>query len=207
MKNLGADFFGKPKEAKSKDVLTLGFDLSTLLEITSDDNFLEEIKNALNVLSEDSTINPKRSVLLEVFVNYLNEIIIPLYDKISVRFYVASVEEKKALLEKLFSDNSLCFKMVRNFFSRSTGEEIQKLFGEIVKKGFVNSKTIIIQSAHECLASLKNEIRSHYGKDYFLIFQVNTSLLGGMLIYKDGVIQDSSWLGKISALKNFRRER
>ncbi len=44
--------------------------------------------------------------------------------------------------------------------------------------------------------SLHSEVQKHY-PGYYLIFSVNTSLIGGMRCFKDGHMYDASWLSQV----------
>lgn len=200
LNRLGHDFFSK--EEKTLDALD--FDGTDLLILKSEKDFLIDFKKALSLLTLSSNSKKEESALLKCFTTYLSNNIIPVFDKISVKFFIANADEKTTLLEKIFTDQGKFIGLLKNFLGISTIEESHRVFSMIAKKAYLQTQNVIIQSAAECTPSLKNEIRKHFGQKTYVAFQVNSSLLGGMLVYNDGRIIDSSWLGKISSLRKLK---
>jgi len=169
-------------------------------EKADDPKFLEDLKEALLALSSSSQkiIDNK---LLKGFSEFVNSKIIPVFDKISIKFFIASLSDRKVLLKKVFATDDLFHKTLRSLLLNASNEEAQGMFSEIFKKGNPGGSLVKIQSAREATVVLKNEIRQEYGKESFVVFQVNTRLLGGLLVYKDGKISDFSWRGRVNSLK------
>jgi len=175
-----------------------------LMKSESYSDLLNYVKKTLLNLEEDYLFSKEENILLKSYFNFITKEVIPVFDKISVRFYIASKEDKELLLEKVFTNDGLFFKSFCSFLTIASSEEAQDLFVSLAQKVKGGNRIITIQSARECNPALKSEIRSHFGEDHFVVFQVNTRLLGGMLIYKNGEIVDSSWLGKVNALKHIK---
>jgi len=207
LSKLDRDFFEKSSGEKENLLKNYSFIRNEefkkhLMGTTSFDEFLKEVKKALLLFDAETSFDDDVQIVLLDYYDFLLEKIVPVLDKISVKFFVASKEDKLALLEAIFPEKGLFFDNLKSLLLVSSNEEVQELFSIISKKINKTGSLIKIQSARECSPSLKGEIRSQYGENYFVTFQVNTRLLGGMLIYKDGKITDSSWIGKIHALKS-----
>lgn len=173
---------------------------SSLLNTKDFDEFLRAVKDVVLSL-KDLELITSTSPLLKNFVTFVSKEIIPIVDKLSVNFFIADTRSKKIILDKILEDKGMFNTILKYFLEETSNEESQKVFFQILGKVNPKQKQITIQSARDCGPSLKTDIRSHYGNDYFVFFQVNTNILGGMIIYKDGEIQDLSWMGKLNNLQ------
>jgi len=203
---LGSDFYEKT-DIEKKSLLEKVTGLSveskkSIANINSVEYFLKTVKDTLLFLEAEISFKKESTFLIEAYFNFIKKEVVPTFDKVSVNFFIASKENKRLLLGKIFSKNTLFFKTLCSFLITASNEETQEVFSNLAKK--VNNELLIIQSARECNPLLKEEIRNKFGEKSFVLFQVNTRLLGGMLTYRNGKIIDSSWLGKVNSLKNIK---
>jgi len=206
LSELNNDFFVKSSTDKesilNNSSLTSNKEIKEyLIKTSSFNDFLKDVKEDLLLLNAEALFSNNKKPILSGYYEFLSLNVIPVLDKISVKFFVASKEDKMSLLKIIFNNNGIFFDNLKSFLLSASNEEEQEIFSIIAKKINKTISLIKIKSARECTPSLKTEIRNHFGENYFVIFQVNTRLLGGMLVYKDGKINDSSWIGKINALK------
>ncbi len=85
---------------------------------------------------------------------------------------------------------------------RNHGE--QDLEKEILRftERFPGVSRIRVQTALPLSTEEKNRIRDHFNKEgalYYITFTVDSSLLGGMRIFKDGALFDVSWARQIGS--------
>lgn len=76
---------------------------------------------------------------------------------------------------------------------------------QIFLKDILNAPFILVQTAAPITPEFKGEIRTNFKKAYplaFPIFQVNSSLLGGLKIFLNGEVYDHTWLNKIDRIYN-----
>ncbi len=172
------------------------------LKVEDKEVFLESVKKALLLFSSEGS-DKDDNIILKAFFDFLRVQVIDVFDKVSIKFFVASKEEKTMLLDRLFPRDELFFKSLKPFLIIASSEEFQEILTTIFQKAYPERSLVTIQSARECSSSLKEEIRQNFEKDSLVIFQVNRRLLGGMLVYKNGEIQDLSWLGRVNNLKNY----
>lgn len=201
LQSLGGDFFNMPAQEKEKKVRDLTFDALDLLKISDEESLFTLTKQGLLALDHESTFEYEENPLLFAFNKYLRSSIVPIYDKLATTFFIESSQEKEAVLDQSFADSSNFSILFKLFLQHASNEEVSMLLTKIFKSSHPAGGIIIVQSARECSPELKFEVREKYGENNFVIFQVNTRLLGGLLIYQDSKISDTSWLGKVNALK------
>ena len=160
------------------------------------------IKESINFLAETNNLELESTEGLKVFVNFLEEKVVPEIDKIPATFFVDSVKNKRDFLQKNISHSGLMWNVLCNLLTTCSFEELQSELSNLVLRVYPNRFSLLIQSARECEPKLKLEIRSYNKDKFYVSFQIQKSLLGGMRVYANSVLQDASWLGRISLLKS-----
>ena len=174
--------------------------LISLLE-NSEDNFLLAVKDSILFFQKEHFSSPSCTDLLNAFAHYIEKEILPIIDALPISFFITTNEEKEKILDSLCPKGYLSKNILHTFLLSASYEETQDILKNIILKIHPEKENIIVQSAREISPEIKGQIRKTFGEKAAVTFQVHRSLLGGMLIYKNGEIMDSSWIGKITALK------
>ena len=170
--------------------------------VENESMFIQALKESSMFFEKVHYKTDLSQLLLTEYKKYIEKNILPLLDMIPVSFFMRTDEKKYEELKDIFSENTISSKIIRNVFVQSSYEEIQKFLKNIIVKISPKTNNVIIQSARECSGELKKEIRNNFGATSIVSFQVNKNLLGGVLVYQNGKLTDSTWLGKIQALKD-----
>lgn len=76
---------------------------------------------------------------------------------------------------------------------------------QVFLKDILNTPFILVQTTFPITPEFKGEIREYFRKEFslaFPVFQVNSSLLGGLKIFLNGEVYDHTWLNKIDRIYN-----
>lgn len=136
--------------------------------------------------------------LAKQFMTYLRKELMPAFDALPQDLDILSVKDKEVVLDKLSSQGS-AEKYLAYLLSSSTTRQVQSGLAALVRKLAPDMGHVVVKSPVALQGDLKQEIRKHLKED-FVVFLTDTSLLGGMLIYRNGQLIDNSWLGRIKSL-------
>lgn len=136
--------------------------------------------------------------LAKQFMAYLQKELMPAFDALPLDLDLLSIRDKEQILDKLGEQGS-AQKYLAYLLGTSTTREVQSALSALVKKIAPEMGHVVVKSPVALPGMLKQDIRKHLKAD-FVIFLVDTSLLGGLLIYRNGQLIDNTWLGRIKSL-------
>jgi F0F1-type ATP synthase delta subunit len=169
--------------------------------ISIEEKSLEDIADALKYIQGTPSLNKKTPELVINFAKELESKTAHYLDKLDSQFDLESQEKKESILNDLIKGDDLFSKTNKQVILNNSFAKIQTELAQIITQ-VTGKERVVIQSARECSTQVKEEIRTKYQTNGFVVFQINKSLLGGMKIYHEQKLIDSSWYGKILALKN-----
>lgn len=165
-------------------------------------DILLETKESIIFLGSDSNADLNSTKILKSFADYFESEVIPEIDKLSAGHFVLSVSEKKQVLKETLTQKGLLWNTLRNTLVTCSFEELQSELTRLILSVYPNRSSLLIQSARECDLKLKTEIRYTNREKFYVQFQIQKGLLGGIRIYANSALVDASWLGKVSSMKN-----
>jgi hypothetical protein len=141
-------------------------------------------------------------VLAKHFVTYLNAELLPAFDALPTDLDFLSTKDKTAVLDGLAKTNS-AGKWLAHLLESSTAHQVQSSLAVLVRRLAPELGSVIVKSPATPNVEFKKNVRKHFKTD-FVVFTTDTSLLGGILIYRNGMLTDASWLGKIKSLETLQ---
>lgn len=136
--------------------------------------------------------------LAKHFMAYLQKELMPAFDALPLDLDLLSSRDKEQILDKLAEQGS-AEKYLAYLLATSTTRQVQSALAALVKKIAPEMGHVVVKSPIALAGALKQEMRKHLKTD-FIVFLIDTSLLGGLLIYRNGQLIDNSWLGRIKSL-------
>lgn len=170
--------------------------------IDDDRAMLESFRDSFVFFQKEHFNSEKAQLILQAFAIYIETTLVDVIDQLAIEFFIQGEESKSKVLKNILDLNKVSEKVLYDFLIISSYEEVQNSLKKLVFKINPAKENIVIQTARQCDLSFKKDIRKEFKENGFVRFQVNKTLLGGMLVYQNGVLSDSSWLGKIKALKD-----
>jgi len=168
--------------------------------ITSNSNALiKEVQLSFDVLMEKHAVS-QNTLLLKELISFIKNDVLNILDTLNTDFFLENHKQREKILNNLITQKGLVYKLIKEIFLTLSYEEIQKIFQAIIIIASPETEKMFIQSAREFNVNTKKEIRNSFSNG-ITTFKINKNLLGGIRIYKDGVLSDSSWLGKLKNLK------
>ena len=180
-----------------------------VLDFTLVEYFKEKnMEDLMNDVFKDVTLFNKKSVnnagdfspLAKSFVEFIRTQLVGDLDTVGLKYFLQDVAEKQGFLKRYFPKKGLLYETMRGLLATISYESLQNGLQDLITLVEPNIENVRILSARECSTDIKKEIRSEF-KDSHVMFKVDTSLLGGMLLHINGKIVDNSYLGKLSLLK------
>ena len=141
--------------------------------------------------------------LAKNFVAFLNTEVLPSFDALPAELNLMSTKDKEKVLDGL-RKQSPATKWLAHLLESSTTHQVQSALSALVKKLAPQLGSVVVKTPTDLTTELKTQVRKHF-KDDFVVFITDTSLLGGILVYKNGQLIDKSWLGKIKAIASLTK--
>lgn len=195
------DYFGmdqkKRLELAAADLGKNSF--ASYLATASEKQFLDDLTSALKFLKQQ--VQPT-SGLLKALAEYLLNDFPETFDQLGREFFTQSEVDRKALLAKLFAGKNRLSTTMRDYLFVYSPQEIGEAIVFFLRDA-LQSPRIIIQSPLECDLETKASIRKSFREKYpqsFIVFNVNTQLIGGIRFFVDGKVDDLSWFSKVQQL-------
>jgi len=191
-------FFNGDKAARTNAMadLKLPKEIITYLQETTEKDFLNDLRGAARYAKNGNTC-PENG-LLKAFAQFASGPLAIRLDIMNESAHMDRDAREKLALKALPGDSTVA-KTLRNLLSTYSYQEISASILELAQS-CLNAPYILVQSPRRMELSLKKEIRAHIQKNHpgaFTIFQVNRRLIGGLRIFKDGTIQDYSWISRV----------
>lgn len=183
------------------DVINKSYKSTVKLPKTETD-ILINIRDSIVFLEKSNSLALQSTDLLKSFVGYLESDVISEIDKLSSDYFILNPQEKKSVLRKTITNTGLLWNALRDSLISCSFEELQSELNQLILRVYPDRSALLVQSARECDIQLKSEIRSHNKNKFYVSFQIQKNLLGGMRVYADSVLVDTSWLGKITSLNS-----
>jgi F0F1-type ATP synthase delta subunit len=171
------------------------------LSKASEASFVDDLKDALKLLKENPDVEKKH--LAESFARYFLDEFPKAFDQLNASFYRSSEAHQKSKLLELFQGNTTFFRQLRDILHVNSVQETSEDIVAFLKELF-DSPRIIVQSPLECDEKTKAEVRAHFHAQYpksFVVFHVNSQLIGGIRFFVDGKVNDHSWFSKVQAIQ------
>lgn len=141
--------------------------------------------------------------LAKQFVSYLQKDLLPIFDSLPADLDLLSTKDKQVILDKIAAQ-SATGKWLARLLSTSTTRAVQSALAALARRLAPDLGSVIIKTPLPMESDFKQQVRKHLSRD-FVIFTTDTSLLGGILVYRNGQLTDNSWLGKIRNLQTLTR--
>lgn len=161
----------------------------------------ETVAELLSGLINGSTYKLSTSAksLVKSFMGYLQKDLLPLFDALPADIDMLSARDKETILDTVASSGP-AGQWLAHMLETSTQRQVQSGLAALVRKISPDLGSVVVKTPVAVDANFKKEIRKSF-KDDFVVFTTDTSLLGGILVYKNGQLIDNSWLGKINSVK------
>lgn len=195
------DYFGLDQK-KRLELATAALGKSafaSFLSTVSEKQFVDDLTSALKFLKQQAQ---PTSGLLKALAQYLLNDFPENFDQLDRQFFAKSEAERKTTLTKLFPEKSRLSTTIRDYLFVYSPQEIGEAIVFFLRE-VLQSPRIIIQSPLECDTETKSSIRKNFREKYpqsFIVFSVNTQLIGGIRFFVDGKVDDLSWFSKVQQL-------
>jgi hypothetical protein len=200
------DFFnGSDTERKAMADVFPGA-LGKWLASVDEHEFLEGFKKMVHIVNFPDERSKGSGAFIEVFCRYLVEDLVAILDTRLDSFYLLSVPERLKHLEADLDGNSAFSRALLHVLSVFSLQEVNISIRNFLLQHVPEEQRslVLVQTAFAPTADMKNSVRADFSKGEgfsFVQFSTNPSIIGGMRIMKNGKLQDASWYGHISALK------
>jgi len=135
----------------------------------------------------------------------INAELLPAFDDLPSDLGLLSAKDKSGTLNGL-AKTSLVSRWFSHLLNISTTHQVQSGLAGLAHKLSPDQGSVIIKSPVPLDANFKKTIRKHFKSD-FVTFVTDISLLGGIMIYRNGRLMDHSWLGKIKSLATVKTSK
>ncbi|KKP36471.1 hypothetical protein A2483_03085 [Candidatus Peregrinibacteria bacterium RIFOXYC2_FULL_33_13] len=185
------NFFDLHENQKKEKLssLSLPKSIQNYLMQTDSDKFIKEL-NALVHFLKKEPLQKSHDCLIEAICEYF------------IKEFAEILDDQNEYLE-----NKNINALLIDFLVNNSYQEITEAIDKFLRNIEPETKYIVIQAPRKLNKEVKKEIRKILLKKYkfaFPIFQVNSSLIGGIRIFIDGETIDNSWAGKINKINNLK---
>lgn len=159
------------------------------------ENQVEDLREIIGAISSEKSVD---NAIVQAFLGEFRELCEPRLDALDQEFFDAP-KKKRWKTMSTWSSSSL-LKVLVEFLSTARSHEVQSMIREVYETFSDKEGIVMVTSPRSLDAKVKQQIRKHYGTG--VVFHVDTSLVGGISIYKDGRICDKSFSSLLSRLSH-----
>jgi len=164
--------------------------------------FVHDLEKTLKNLRNMDDIKTKKSIMLKTLTNFFLNDFPDKFDHLNKDYHLLGDKERHEKLKNVFPGKSNFVKSLREYLLLFSVQEMSEYLVDFIRQVY-SSPIIIVQSPIECKTSIKKSIREHFAGKHphsFLIFSINSQLIGGIRFIVDGKVKDYSWFSRIQSL-------
>lgn len=168
---------------------------------------LADIKSVVDFVSNgDETSLKNSSILRDSLKNLCGDFMVAL-NSLDREFYGMNFEDRSQAVSKIWKDKSGSGMELANVLTNFNYQEITRSLQSLLEVAF-DSPYLVVQTPVEMDQKLKKEINKQLVGEFdmpvIVKFQVNKAILGGMRIFRNGQVEDKSWMGRIEKIANLK---
>ncbi len=110
---------------------------------------------------------------------------------------IADAGESKSVIEA-FQGKWIVEHVLGDILLKSNAREMQKMLRDLYKRFESDKPLVVVRSPRELSQKTKQHIRNFY--DSGVVFERDANLVGGLMIYRDGIIIDKSFSSILSRI-------
>ncbi len=193
------EFFEKKDRKAMLEKLAVPTSFKSYMAEVSEKEFIKDLSLILDFCKNPKKTQIKKNEFFKALLEFLVQELSMKIDYLDGNYYLLPREDREKVIEKLINTKSTLAETLRAILINKNYQqltaEINRLAGKIIETPF-----LIVQSPREMNMELKREIRQTLSKDHpysLPVFQINKKLIGGIRIFKDGEVQDHSWLSRV----------
>ncbi len=198
-------FQGKADEKKKLlEKLKVPAPIAQYLEKADAEQFLKELQNMVNYLEYPRETMIGDNQLLKAVNHFFTKDLAAKIDHLDGDFYLMSKDSREKIVAKLINSETLVAQQLKalllNFSYQQVSAELKNFSASINESPY-----ILVQTPKEMNVEMKRKIRESVHKkdeNSFPIFQVNKKTIGGLRIFRNGVLTDYSWRNRVHQLIN-----
>jgi len=195
------DFFDGKKDAREKalDNVKMPAPFKHYLAHRKAEDVMEDFRLVAGFISSPKSTKIEGNAFFKAVVDFFTGPFAAKIDMLGSDFYGFKEKDQWTVAEQLIKSDSRVAQTLRDLLVRRTYQELSTGFVNLSQR-VVGATYIVVQTPREASVELKKEMRKALVKEdpmSFPVFQINRKLIGGLRVFKDGVVEDHSWLTRV----------
>ncbi|MFT7183934.1 MAG: F0F1-type ATP synthase delta subunit [Oceanicoccus sp.] len=162
-------------------------------------DFMDDLRLSASFITAPKSAKIEGNAFFKAIVEFFTGTFAVKIDMLNSDFYGFSDEDQKTVVNELIKSDSQVAQTMRGLLIRRNYQELSEGLVALTRR-VVGATYIVVQTPREVSIDLKKEMRSTLVKENplsFPVFQINKKLIGGMRVFKDGQVNDHSWVSRV----------
>jgi len=195
------DFFEGKEDAREKALqnVRMPAPFKHYLAHRKSEDFMEDMRLVVSYVNSAKLAKLEGNAFFKAVVEFFTGAFAAKLDKLNSDFYGFKEKDQWTVVQELIKSDSHVAGTLRELLIRRTYQELSAGLVTLTQR-VVGAAYVVVQTPREVDSELKKEIRHDLVKENplsFPVFQINKKLIGGIRIFKDGDVNDQSWVNRV----------
>jgi hypothetical protein len=162
-------------------------------------DFMDDLRLAGAFISSPKSADLEGNTLFKAVVEFFTGAFAAKIDMLSSDFYSFKEKDQLTVVNELIKSDSKVAQTLRELLIRRNYQELSAGLVDLTRR-VVGATYVVVQTPREVTSELKKDMRHKLVKENplsFPVFQINRKLIGGMRVFKDGEVNDHSWISRV----------
>lgn len=162
-------------------------------------DFMDDLRLATQFIGSPKSAQIEGNAFFKAIVEFFTGAFASKLDLLTSDFYGLKEKDQWTVVNELMKSDSRVAQTLRELLIRRNYQELSAGLVELTGR-VVGATYIVVQTPREVTTGLKKDMRRQLVKENplsFPVFQINRKLIGGLRVFKDGSVNDHSWISRV----------